>query len=168
MGLRAAEGDTRKIGANKLAAKVKAEPKATRGFPDCPEHLGCRARELWMFWTKELEGMGLDRRPDAIMLEGACVAYGQAVGADILLEKEGIVVTEPVVVGEVIVGYKTKRHPAEAVSRRAWAQVKAFATEFGLSPSSRARVTPDKKEAKQVDLIAMLSAPREPKKEAVQ
>jgi hypothetical protein len=27
----------------------------------------------WRFWREELEAMDLDRRPDAMMLEGACV-----------------------------------------------------------------------------------------------
>ena len=167
LGVRASEGDVRKIGAKKLREKLAAEPPTTRGLPDPPDHLGCRARELWLFWVSELEGMGIDRRPDGIMLEGACVAYGQAVAADIMIEHDGIVVSEPVVVDGMLVGQKLKRHPAEAVSRRAWSQVKAFASEFGLSPVARARITPDKREAP-MDLSALLSAPRAKREASIQ
>ena len=33
------------------------------------------ARKAWRFWAAELEGMSLNCRPDAMMLEGCCVSY---------------------------------------------------------------------------------------------
>jgi len=81
-----AEGDTRKIGANKLRERAAKEPDATHGYPPCPDHLSGRARAAWDFLSAELADMQLDRRPDALMLEGLCVAYADAVesgkGAD--------------------------------------------------------------------------------------
>lgn len=156
-----ASGDPRKHGVHKLEEKLASEPKAPRGLPECPEHLIGRARESWIFWADELAAMDLDRRPDAIMLEGACVGYQRAVKADLLLEVEGLIVEECIVgeEGEKVV-LKRKEHPAVKISREAWAQVRAFSGEFGLSPVSRTRLTIEKKDDGAEDLMAILSAPR--------
>lgn len=135
------------------------------GLPPHPRHLGGRARDAWIFWSAELAIMNLDRRPDAMMLEGACVGYAQAVQADILIENDGPVVDEPIMdtMGEVV-GHKLKRHPAVTVSRTAWAQVRAFATEFGLSPVSRTRLAVERQDATPMELSTLLATPREPRK----
>jgi phage terminase small subunit len=88
------EGDPRKLGKNKLREKLASEPNASKGLPGCPEHLNGRARAAWTFWCEELGKMNLDCRPDAQMLEGACVNYSRAVQADLQIEREGITVEE--------------------------------------------------------------------------
>ena len=97
------------------------------------------------------------------MLEGACVAYMRAVEADLIL-RQGFTIEEPIMdkEGEVI-GMKIKNHPAVAVSNSAWKQLRAFCSEFGLSPVSRTRLTIDKPANGEKDLMDMLSAPRAPK-----
>ncbi len=160
---RGIEGDTRKIGANKLKAKLASEPSTTKGLPPCPEHLTGKAREAWGFWSAELADMNLDRRPDAMMLEGACVAYQQATQADSILADEGPVCLHVTVDRET--GHelrKLKAHPAVAISRSAWTQLRSFASEFGLSPVSRTRLSIEKKSDGQ-DLASLLSAPRTPR-----
>jgi P27 family predicted phage terminase small subunit len=158
-----AEGDTRKRGVRKLREQLAAEPKAARGLPDCPEHLTGRAREAWQIWKEELAAMKLDCRPDGMMLEGACVAWARAVLADLMLA-DGFLIEEPIMdaTGQ-LVGHKIKTHPAVAVSNAAWKQLKAFCSEFGLSPVSRTRLTIEKQDNGEKDLMAMLSAPREPR-----
>src|SRR5436305_11564280 len=94
--LRAAEGDTRRVGTNRFQAAIAAEPRATRGLPDCPQHLSGLARETWDFWSEELAIMNLDCRPDAMMLEGLCTAYARAVAADLILARDGLVLEESV------------------------------------------------------------------------
>jgi P27 family predicted phage terminase small subunit len=163
LGIREAEGDASKWGANKLRARIESQPKAARGLPICPRHLRGRARSAWNFWTAELESMGLDRRPDAMMLEGACVHYERAVKADLTIQKEGLIVTESVIgkTGEILVT-KYRNHPAVAISNAAWRHLRAFCSEFGLSPVSRTRLSIEKK-ADDTDLLALLSKPRERK-----
>lgn len=108
----AAEGDPSKFGRNKLQEKIDAQPKATRGLPPCPRHLQGRARAAWNFWREELEAMKLDHRPDAMMLEGACVNYARAVQNDLIL-RHGCQVEEPIVNSEgEQTGVKVKNHPA--------------------------------------------------------
>jgi P27 family predicted phage terminase small subunit len=162
-------GDPRKLGKKKLAARLAAEPKATKGLPTCPRHLRGRARVAWGFWAEELEGMGIDRRPDAMMLEGACVAYQQAVQADTIVAKEGPVCRLNTVDPQTKYPIeKLKAHPAVSISRSAWAQVRAFGTEFGLSPVSRSRLAVEKngQAGAEDDLMKILSAPR-PEREQV-
>jgi P27 family predicted phage terminase small subunit len=163
------EGDTRKKGVRKLKQALAAEPKATRGLPECPTHLTGLAKTAWKFWSKELREMKLDCRPDAVMLEGACVGYARAVAADLLIAKVGSVVAEPVLGKEgELLGCKYKTYPAVTISKAAWSQVRSFCSEFGLSPVSRTRLAMEKPDTGESDLMAMLSAPREPRKQQVQ
>ena len=73
-----AEGDPRKLGVHRLEQKLETEVKSARGLPKCPSHLKGLARRSWRFWCEELAHMNLDCRPDAMMLEGACIAYQAA------------------------------------------------------------------------------------------
>lgn len=155
------EGDPAKRGKKKLVDKLKAEPKTVRGLPAAPAHLSAVAKAAWKFWKVELEGMQLDSRPDAQMLEGACVNYARAVEADRLLAISGILVVEPIFDGErKVVGAKMKSHPAVAISNSSWRNVRAFCSEFGLSPVSRTRLTLEKAENPTDDLLKLLSQPR--------
>lgn len=159
-----AEGDPRRKGKRKLAAEKEREPKAARGLPECPDHLEDRARQAWDFWREELVAMRLDSRPDAMMLEGACVNYAKAVKAELMLNEQGLVVAQPVVdAAGNRVGWKVKNHPANAIANAAWRNVRAFCSEFGLSPVSRTRLTIEKADTSTEDLMALLNRPREKK-----
>jgi P27 family predicted phage terminase small subunit len=156
------EGDPAKRGKNKLQQKLAAEPRATRGLPLCPRHLSGRARAAWNFWRQELEAMNLDAKPDAMMLEGACVNYARAVKADLAIADEGLEIHETIYSkdGEEM-GYKRKVHPLIAVSNQAWNAVRGFCSEFGLSPVSRTRLTIEKPDTGEGDLMEAITAPRE-------
>jgi len=157
-----AAGDPRKRGVRKLREKLESEPKATRGLPACPRHLRGRARAAWGFWAEELAAMGLDKRPDAQMLEGACVNYGRAVEADLIVQRDGIMQDISEIDGESgeVILLKSQTHPAIRVSNAAWRQVRAFASEFGLSPVSRTRLTIEKRDDGAEDLAKILMQPR--------
>lgn len=144
-----------------------AEPKATRGLPACPEHLKGKARWAWRFWSQELEGMRLDCRPDAMMLEGACVSYQTYVELYELIETQGKLVAKKErnpQTGQMEV-VDVRPHPALHIRDRALMQMKAFCSEFGLSPVSRARLFVERREADGDDLMALLAQPREPRTE---
>lgn len=131
----------------------------------CGACIPCRARATWESWAEELEVMDLDHRPDAQMLEGACMAYAQAVEADLTIARQGSVCSQETLdpqTKEKMV--KLKAHPAVAISRAAWVQVKALCSEFGLSPVSRQRLSIEKKdEVESGDLMSILSQPRAPR-----
>lgn len=113
--------------------------------------------------------MDLERRPDAMMLEGACVNYARAVQADLTLDQEGLIVEESTLTkaGEKVI-LKIRAHPAVNVSNAAWRQVRQFCGEFGLSPVSRTRLAVESRKPVEDDLQAMLSTPREPRLAPVQ
>ncbi len=126
--------------------------------------------------------MGLDRRPDAQMLEGACVAYESAVWAyehmkqygRLLVKKEKVtkMVNDPatgqLVPSEEMVATEVYTNPAVRISRDAWVQVRAFCSEFGLSPVSRTRLAVEKRSSVTEDLAEILSQPRVPRPVTVQ
>ena len=139
------EGDASKVGVHRLEQKLAKEPRPARGLPECPKHLSGRAREAWVFFAEELRDMGLDCRPDALALEGACTAYSVAAEADEIVGRDGILVGG-------------KANPALLVSNRAWAQFRQFASELGLSPASRTRLSTAPKTDD--NLAELLSGPR--------
>jgi P27 family predicted phage terminase small subunit len=144
-----AAGDPSKKGKHKLQEIADRQPQAPGQLPACPEHLDGLARQAWEDWSECLAEMKISKRPDAIMLEGACVAYGRAVEADERLKREGLVV------GELD---SPKPHPCCGISQKCWAQVRAFCSEFGLSPSSRTRLALEAIKDDGPSLMDMLNA----------
>src|SRR5579863_8251506 len=140
------EGDPRKLGVRKLEQKLEAEAKGSRGLPSCPSHLKGRARKAWRRWSEELERMNLDCRPDAQMLEGACVAYEAAVECYETIQKQGRLVAKRILDPQTntLVVANVKPHPAVAQMNAAWTLLKMFCSEFGLSPVSRTRLAVEK------------------------
>lgn len=169
---RIAEGDARKVGKKKLSEMLDSQPQAMRGFPPCPTHLQGLARKTWKFLVPQIEAMEMDRKPDALMLEGVCVNYARAVQADEAIADKGLVLRTSKIVGEgesmEVIILDEKPRPEVSISDKCWKNVKAFCSEFGMSPVSLTRLhlgTPGKKED---DLAAILSAPRDPHTSAIQ
>jgi P27 family predicted phage terminase small subunit len=162
-GRKLAEGDTRKVGARKFAAQIAGEPKASRGLPSCPEHLKGRARAAWIFWSEELAAMSIDCRPDAHMLEGACVAYDAAVDSYETIQKQGRLIAKKALdpATNKLVVVDVKPHPAVRQGNQAWALMRSFCSEFGLSPVSRIRLSIEKEDSGDADLLELLGRPRE-------
>ena len=158
-----AAGDPRKKGMGKLEQRLAAEPKASKGLPQCPRHLKGRARAAWNFWAEELAAMDIDCRPDAHMLEGACVAYDAAVASYQTILKEGRFFFKKVLDPQTkkLVVVDVKPHPAVRQGNASWTIMRHFCTEFGLSPVSRTRLAIDRQDEVETDLMALLSRPRE-------
>lgn len=111
----------------------KREPKAPKGSPTIPPTIARDkiARECWRRLVPVLLRMRVLTRADSVTLEGLCRSYSTAVRADDeLLEKGMFIDTE----------YGRRASPAVSVGRHAWAEVRRFALEFGLSPAARTRV----------------------------
>jgi P27 family predicted phage terminase small subunit len=160
-----AEGDPSRRGKRKLEERLESEPKAARGLPGCPKHLKGRARKAWRFWVAELEGMNLDCRPDAPMLEGACASYGTYADLQVLIEKQGHLVAKRErnpQTGQLEVT-DIRPHPGLAVRDRALALMRSFCCEFGLTPVSRARLSVEPADNTMDELWEILSRPRQPR-----
>jgi P27 family predicted phage terminase small subunit len=161
------EGDPRKVGVHRLERGLEAVAKASRGLPKCPPHLRGLARKAWRFWAEELAHMNLDCRPDALMLEGACIAYQAAIDAYETIQKQGPLVAKRILDPETnkLVVSNVKPHPAVAQGNAAWMLLKGFCSEFGLSPVSRTRLTVEKPDDGEDELLEILSQPRERKQQ---
>ena len=111
--------------------------------------------------------MNLDCRPDAMMLEGACIAYQAAIEAYETIQKQGPLVAKRILDPETskLVVSNVKPHPAVAQGNAAWQLLRAFCSEFGLSPVSRTRLAIEKPADGEDDLMAILSQPREKKQQ---
>ena len=157
------EGDPRKHGRQKLIDAAERIPKGSRGLPKCPRHLKGRARLAWNFLKIELEAMDLDYRPDALALEGGCLAYQAAIEAEELLIREGFTVEEPIVRKGVVVGSARRSHPANRIRNAGWARFQSFCDRFGLSPKARESISIKKADDSDLDLMAILAQPRVPR-----
>jgi P27 family predicted phage terminase small subunit len=156
------EGDRSRRGVHKLDERLAALPKAARGLPDAPGRLSAVARDRWAIWKQDLEILEQDYRADAVILEGACVAYARAIEADAILEKNGSEIEEPVldrVTGE-LVSVRLKKHPAVARSNSCWRNVKSFCSDLGLSLVARQRLAIQSSGDGLDDLLELLSKPR--------
>ncbi len=157
-----AEGDPSKLGKQKLEQMGASHPRAETGLPSCSERLQGLAREAYEYWREQLEKMRLAEMPDSLTLERAAVHYALAAEADIRIREEGAVIREPVVSRETgeIVGYRQKRSEWVLVRAEADRIFRQFATEFGLTPGSRTRLTVDHSREEEQDLMKILSQPR--------
>lgn len=103
--------------------------------PDMPASIRSDedALECWKRMTKQLKELKVLTRADQFALEGLCLAYSRACQADRIVAEHGLIVKTFKGVGP---------NPAIKISKDAWSELRRFAGEFGLTPSSRARVRP--------------------------
>lgn len=109
-------------------------PQFAPGAPDCPEHVQGAAREEWERVTPLLEQAGLLATVDRAALAAYCVTWARWAEAEAMVAKSGTVLKSPD--GGLCL------NPYLRVADKALEQMQRLLAEFGLSPSSRARVSP--------------------------
>ena len=109
------------------------EPKPSPGVPACPEHLGDEAKAEWNRITSQLEVLGLLTHVDRAAISAYCLAWGRWVAAEREITKSGEVLKSPE-------SGNLYRSPWLDVANRAMAQMLETLREFGMTPSSRAKV----------------------------
>ena len=110
------------------------EPKPSAKCPSCPQWLLPEAKREWRRVLPELERCGVLTQVDRAALATYCQAWARYVEAE---EK----ITQ---YGDVLKSNKsdyTQVSPYITISRQMSQIVKAFATEFGLTPGSRTRIS---------------------------
>lgn len=111
----------------------ECEPRPD-GVPTCPRYLSKAARKEWRRVAPRLVAMGSGMLTEVDRAAFAC--YCQAVGriedAERELVKYGNVIKTPK-------GYPIQ-NPYLAIANKATDQIRQFAVEFGMTPSSRSRV----------------------------
>jgi P27 family predicted phage terminase small subunit len=109
-----------------------AEPQFESVLPKCPTHLKKEARREWKRVVGELFAAGLLTSVDRAALAAYCQAWARWVEAEKQL---------------AIVGYTFKtengyqqQSPWVGIANSALENIRRFAVEFGMTPSSRSRV----------------------------
>ena len=103
-------------------------------LPACPPHLQGEARREWHRLGRKLMAWRLVTDIDAGALALYCTAWARWIEAERALEKFGVMIKSPN-------GFPMQS-PYLAVANKAMEQMTRLLVEFGMSPSSRARVTP--------------------------
>jgi P27 family predicted phage terminase small subunit len=121
------------------------EPQPRAVAPTMPAWLSAEAKQEWRRIVPELQALGLLTIVDRVALASYCQAWAELVIATQLVTKEGRLITINLFnrAGE-FAGTKQVLHPAVKMQRDAFARVKAFIGEFGLTPASRTKVRGDK------------------------
>lgn len=125
-------GNRSKIPASKFNAELRPDVE----IPGCPVHLLPEAKKEWKRITPELEKMRIISKLDRAALAVYCQAYARWVQAENKLksmDEDGLVDKTPSGYQQISVWLQ--------ISNRAVEQMHKFLCEFGMSPSSRSRVT---------------------------
>jgi P27 family predicted phage terminase small subunit len=111
----------------------QAEPDFAGSKPRKPYGLPYYASRLWDRLSDVLYHNGLLTEADMPVFEGFCYSFHFMMKAAKILKREGVLVEGRN--GDLV------RNPADLVYRQNYSQVMKAATEFGLTPSSRSRIT---------------------------
>ena len=109
------------------------EPKPPQELPAPPDHLNDAAKKEWHRLGPQLLKLGLLTSIDASGFAGYCVVYSRWQEAEEALKKTGFVVKAPS-------GYPMLS-PFYTVANQCLNQMRAYLTEFGMTPSSRSRTS---------------------------
>ena len=115
---------------------VKAVPGFERGAPVAPPWLPDEARAEWNRVVPELDRLGILKSIDGAALTGYCMAWHRFVEASEIVKNEGAVCRAIDNLGNV----KLTRHPALLTAEAASKELRAWASEFGLTPSAEQRL----------------------------
>lgn len=108
------------------------EPVARIGLPECPDEVTDEVRQIWDYTVRELSVMGIAFPADRDSLLCYCEAVVTHRRACAVLAKSAILVKG--IHGNMV------RNPALQIQRDAAAVIRAFAQEFGLTPSARSTI----------------------------
>ncbi len=129
----------------------KNEPMPDNTPPACPSWLPPTAKTEWKRIVPELERLGLLTVVDMAALAGYCEAYARWVKAAKKL-KDSFTYE----VTDKFGNRKQHKKPEVDIARDALSQVKAFCTEFGLTPSSRGKMSVSGRPSEQDPLDKLL------------
>jgi P27 family predicted phage terminase small subunit len=110
----------------------KAEPKLKPMLVDPPKHLTAAARDEWQRVAPDLFAAGVLTIADRAALAAYCQAWADWVKARGEIDVNGMMMTTPN-------GYQ-QQSPWVSIANKALDKMMRFASEFGLTPASRARI----------------------------
>jgi P27 family predicted phage terminase small subunit len=102
-----------------------------QGLARCPAHLSAQAKSEWRRVAPELRRLGLLTTVDRAALAAYCTLWSLAVDAERQIQKLGLILFDEA---------RAYKNPAVNVLKDVLAQMRLFATEFGMTPSSLSRI----------------------------
>ena len=120
----------------------RQEPKPKVSMPSPPSHLSEEAKEEWERLCKDLYNLGILTELDRAALAAYCQAYGRWVQA----ERAFAEMAEGSPSGGMVVMTKNDNaihNPLVGAANKAMADMMRYASEFGMTPSSRSRIKSD-------------------------
>lgn len=111
----------------------KREPQPRQALPRCPAHLDDVAKREWRRIIREVRDIGMMTALDRVGLAVYCVLWSRWVTAEEQLVKTGLVIKTTS--GNII------QNPLLGIANRAQAELRRWAVEYGLTPSSRSRLS---------------------------
>jgi P27 family predicted phage terminase small subunit len=109
------------------------EPNPKRIIPACPDFLQGEARKTWHKVSKKLFRIGLLTEIDDMALAILCESWAEYLDASAKLRETGLLVKSP--------NGQPMMNPYLAIANQAIKKVRALLVEFGMSPSSRSRIS---------------------------
>lgn len=117
----------------------KKEPKPPKGVPPTPKYFSKQGKYWFKRMAEELDSAGVLSLLDAKALELLVEAYVEYRHHCEVLDEEGYTYTNMTESGAMI-----KAHPAAIMKADAWKRIRTMLGEFGMTPSSRTKVTINK------------------------
>jgi len=115
----------------------KQEPKPKQGVPKCPAHLDPKAKTAWKKLCAHLEQMGVLTLADALALETLVSVYARIRDLQKSIKDHGATTYESVREDGAVFH---KALPQVAQLEKAESTFRSYLTEFGLTPSARAKL----------------------------
>ena len=116
------------------------EPNYETEIPSCPSQLSPGAKSIWFRVAPELEEKGLIAKINRETLAAYCSNADRFLKAELKIRTEGEVVETT---------FGPKKNPWVDISLKCGAEMRKFAEQFGLTPSSQGKVHADPKEPKE-------------------
>lgn len=110
----------------------RREPNPTPKAPKCPGWLPKEAKKKWRELAPEMERLGLLTMVDGLTFSMLLLHWSVAVDAAKTMKAEGITSEDE--------RGLSRKHPLAQILRDNSVMFRAYAAEFGLSPSTRARL----------------------------
>ena len=107
-------------------------------MPPCPSHLNGEARKTWSKFGRALIEMGVLTWVDLHGLAAYCVVHARWLEVETQLQTYGVMLSQD---GRLFPS------PYLKIAEDCLKQMRAWMTEFGITPSSRSRVTAQKRES---------------------
>lgn len=118
--------------------RLKQTPAPSPGKVACPDWLNAAAKAEWRRVAPELERLGLLTRLDRAVLAGYCEAYARWAEATKFIHENGQHYMTPK--GQL------RQWPQVETAKQAEQAMRSFASEFGLTPNSRAKLSVEARE----------------------